>query len=633
MVTSGALLTLDELLEQCNIKFDTIKGTSRRAVVCRQLAKRSSIDVTDEIIDKWTAQWEEKLAPPQRRPPPAKAAAEHYPGDRCKLFVGGLPLDATENGLRQAFQQFGSVVDARVKRDVKSGRSRGFGFIVFATADEAAAAAAHPSVQVNGKPTEVQLALPSGDPQLLGAKVPECGCKIFVGGLSQDVTEQHLSDYFAKYGSVASTEVKRDHSNGRSRGFGFVLFATPQAAQAAKDARSPMVCGKRVEVLLSITRGHPMLDSTPRGPDPKKKVFVGGLPQQLRESDLAELFSSFGEVTHSEIKRDFSNDRSRGFGFVVFSTPEAAEAARAAKSVQIDGRQVDIQATIKKGDPSLASKPATSPPSNHHGAPSDTPSPPGTSPALMPRTHDQAFILPLQQNLASPQESGQLSPSLAGGQGGRYNVLVQSLPCGATGLDVRQAFAAFGGIVSVEVHQPAAGPASAIVSYADSLSAVRALQSAGGIFVGGMMVDVQMSLGQGAPAAPGLSGAGAAGGGVPVVHAAGDEASFPLGGLLGSGFQANQGLFLRGGPLGQQQAFSNLPASYPQQAQMPPQSFMPGQGLGMQTFGQPPDLQSFEKQRQMLQQQQRYFEERLQQTSMLEQQLMQRQQLATVFGD
>ena len=49
-----------------------------------------------------------------------------------KLFIGGISWDTSEAGLREAFEQFGEVVEATIVVDRDTGRSRGFGFVVFA---------------------------------------------------------------------------------------------------------------------------------------------------------------------------------------------------------------------------------------------------------------------------------------------------------------------------------------------------------------------------------------------------------------------------------------------------------------------------------------------------------------------
>ncbi len=63
-----------------------------------------------------------------------------------KLFVGGLSWNTTDDGLRDAFAQFGEVTDAKVITDRETGRSRGFGFVTFAEGGDADTAAE----QMNG---------------------------------------------------------------------------------------------------------------------------------------------------------------------------------------------------------------------------------------------------------------------------------------------------------------------------------------------------------------------------------------------------------------------------------------------------------------------------------------------------
>ncbi|MEQ1504928.1 MAG: RNA-binding protein, partial [Myxococcota bacterium] len=59
---------------------------------------------------------------------------------KTKLFVGGLSWNTTDEGLLDAFSEFGEVTDAKVITDRDTGRSRGFGFVTFAQEDSARAA-------------------------------------------------------------------------------------------------------------------------------------------------------------------------------------------------------------------------------------------------------------------------------------------------------------------------------------------------------------------------------------------------------------------------------------------------------------------------------------------------------------
>lgn len=64
-----------------------------------------------------------------------------------KLYVGNLSFRTTSEDLREAFSSAGMVESATVIEDRDTGRSRGFGFVEMATAEEAAAAIE----QFNGK--------------------------------------------------------------------------------------------------------------------------------------------------------------------------------------------------------------------------------------------------------------------------------------------------------------------------------------------------------------------------------------------------------------------------------------------------------------------------------------------------
>lgn len=57
-----------------------------------------------------------------------------------KLFVGSLAWGTTDESLREAFEAFGAVADAKVITDRETGRSRGFGFVTFEQAEDADAA-------------------------------------------------------------------------------------------------------------------------------------------------------------------------------------------------------------------------------------------------------------------------------------------------------------------------------------------------------------------------------------------------------------------------------------------------------------------------------------------------------------
>lgn len=57
-----------------------------------------------------------------------------------RLYVGNLSFSTTEEALKEAFSEFGEIVDVKLMIERETGRSRGFGFVELATADSAKAA-------------------------------------------------------------------------------------------------------------------------------------------------------------------------------------------------------------------------------------------------------------------------------------------------------------------------------------------------------------------------------------------------------------------------------------------------------------------------------------------------------------
>ncbi len=57
--------------------------------------------------------------------------------------------------------------------------------------------------------------------------------KLYIGGLSWNTTVETLRATFERFGEVADAKIITDQYSGKSRGFGFVTYAEPQAADAA----------------------------------------------------------------------------------------------------------------------------------------------------------------------------------------------------------------------------------------------------------------------------------------------------------------------------------------------------------------------------------------------------------------
>lgn len=78
-----------------------------------------------------------------------------------KLYVGNLPFSATEDSLKEAFSQFGTVESVAIITDRDTGHSKGFGFIELGNQKEATEAISKMnSFEMDGRTLKVSEALP-----------------------------------------------------------------------------------------------------------------------------------------------------------------------------------------------------------------------------------------------------------------------------------------------------------------------------------------------------------------------------------------------------------------------------------------------------------------------------------------
>jgi len=79
-----------------------------------------------------------------------------------------------------------------------------------------------------------------------------------------------------------------------------------------------------------------------------KKVFVGGLKEDMTEDDIREYFEQFGKITAITRLTEKDTGKPRGFGFVEFDDYDPVDKAILKGSHQIQGKRVDVKKAISK---------------------------------------------------------------------------------------------------------------------------------------------------------------------------------------------------------------------------------------------------------------------------------------------
>lgn len=154
-----------------------------------------------------------------------------------KVFVGGLGPDTKMEHLCEYFAKFGSVESATVKFD-KSGRSKGFGFVLFEDRDSTDQVYSQDLHVIQGKRVDTKSA--HRRDQALARKV-------FVGGLDTEVSDGELRDYFAKFGKIAQIEAPMDKIKQKRRPFCFILFENEQSAEEVLQQPRHTLAGKSID--------------------------------------------------------------------------------------------------------------------------------------------------------------------------------------------------------------------------------------------------------------------------------------------------------------------------------------------------------------------------------------------------
>jgi len=174
---------------------------------------------------------------------------------------------------------------------------------------------------------------------------PEQFRKVFIGGLSYKTDDDTLKAYFEKFGELVDHVVMKDGQTGRSRGFGFVTYSESFMVDELMKNRPHIIDGRQVEPKRATPRedsGKAEVQMT------VKKLFIGGLRDNISDDDLKAYFGSFGSVAEAIVMKEKETNKSRGFGFVTFDDYDPVDKIILQKVHTINGVNVHTQKALPK---------------------------------------------------------------------------------------------------------------------------------------------------------------------------------------------------------------------------------------------------------------------------------------------
>lgn len=134
----------------------------------------------------------------------------------------------------------------------------------------------------------------------------------------------------------------RDPNSKKSRGFGFITYKTVDQVDEAQAHRPHRIDNKEVETKRAMPRNE--VESQPT----VKKLFVGGIKEEVTEDDLRELFSPYGEVKSVDMVIDKNTQKKKGFCFVTFEDYDTVDKLVLTKFFESKGKKIEVKKALSR---------------------------------------------------------------------------------------------------------------------------------------------------------------------------------------------------------------------------------------------------------------------------------------------
>uniref|UniRef100_A0A8C7YTR9 Polyadenylate-binding protein n=1 Tax=Oryzias sinensis TaxID=183150 RepID=A0A8C7YTR9_9TELE len=249
------------------------------------------------------------------------------------IFIKNLDKSIDNKALYDTFSAFGNILSCKVVCDENG--SKGYGFVHFETHEAAERAIEKMNgMLLNDRKVFVGRFKSRKEREAeLGARAREF-TNVYIKNFGEDMDDEKLKELFGNYGPALSVRVMTDDT-GKSKGFGFVSFERHEDAQkAVDDMNGKELNGRQVYVGRAQKKGERQNELKRKFEQMKQdrmtryqgvNLYVKNLDDGLDDERLRKEFSPFGTITSAKVMME--GGRSKGFGFVCFSSPEEATKA------------------------------------------------------------------------------------------------------------------------------------------------------------------------------------------------------------------------------------------------------------------------------------------------------------------
>ncbi|XP_059801188.1 nucleolin isoform X2 [Hypanus sabinus] len=263
----------------------------------------------------------------------ARSKESHQDRDNRTLFVKNLPFKITQDDLKEIFED---AIDIRIPTARDGSGTRGIAYIEFETEATAEMVLKQKQgIDVEGRSIVIDYAGAKSTFNTKSGQAQQGSDTLTINNLAYSATEATLQDIFEKASSIKIPE-----KNGKPKGYAIVKFESIEDAKEALESHNNTEIEGR-NVRIEYNQGQ-------RGGDVSKTLFIRGLSEDTTEETLKEAFEG---AANARIVTDRDSGKSKGFGFVDFSSEEDAKAAKESmEDGEIDGCKVTLDFARPKFD-------------------------------------------------------------------------------------------------------------------------------------------------------------------------------------------------------------------------------------------------------------------------------------------
>lgn len=152
-------------------------------------------------------------------------------------------------------------------------------------------------------------------------------CRVYVGSISFELKEDTIRQAFLPFGPIKSINMSWDPVTQKHKGFAFVEYELPEAAQLALDQMNGvMIGGRNIKVgrPSNMPQAAPIIEQLQVEAKLYNRVYVASIHQDLSEQDIQSVFEAFGKIKSCKLAQSQYPGRHKGYGFIEYETDQAA---------------------------------------------------------------------------------------------------------------------------------------------------------------------------------------------------------------------------------------------------------------------------------------------------------------------